>query len=159
MWLAQSLEFLYLHLSEMILFLPHGSREPNERNGRLNNTGAVYMYPVIRGNTHRPTNQRPRFIDATPSILLQGWARPCIEPFDQSVTILLGPLVDETIRVQPWCDDCECHDLLRCCPFDPLPVLIWERSETPLNFLPVENRHRKQAETTVGAALSTGEIA
>jgi hypothetical protein len=38
-------------------------------------------------------------------------------------------------------------------------VLIWERSETSLNFLPVENRHRKQAETTVGAALSTGEAA
>jgi hypothetical protein len=49
--------------------------------------------------------------------------------------------------------------LPRCGPFDPLPLLIWKRSKTSLNFLSVENRHGKQADTTVGAALGTGEIA
>jgi hypothetical protein len=49
--------------------------------------------------------------------------------------------------------------LLRCDPFDPLPLLIWKRSETSLKLLSVENRHGKQADTTVRAALGTGEIA
>jgi hypothetical protein len=111
------------------------------------------------GQTHGTTDERAIVIEATASILLQGWTGYCTELFDESITILLKPLVDETIRVQLWCGDCECRDLLRCSPFDPLPVLIWKRSETSLNFLPVENRHRKQAETTVGAALSTGEAA
>jgi hypothetical protein len=49
--------------------------------------------------------------------------------------------------------------LLRCGPFDPLPLLLWKRSETSLKLLSVENRHGKQADTTVAAALGTGESA
>jgi hypothetical protein len=74
-------------------------------------------------------------------------------------TLILRPLVDETIRVQWWRGGGKHCDLLRCGPFHPLPLLIWKRSETSLKLLSVENRHGKQADTTVGAALGTGEIA
>lgn len=60
---------------------------------------------------------------------------------------------------QVWHGLSERSNLLRSCPFDPLPLLIWKRAQTSLNFLSVENRHGKQADTTVAAALGTGEIA
>jgi hypothetical protein len=91
--------------------------------------------------------------------LLQGWTRPGIEPFDELFALLLRPLVDEAIRIQLWRGGGKHCDLPPCGSFDPPPLLIWKRSETSLKLLSVENRHGKQADTTVGAALGTGKIA
>jgi hypothetical protein len=74
-------------------------------------------------------------------------------------TLILRPLVDEAIRVQLWRGGGKHCDLLCCGPFYPLPLFVWKRSETSLKLLSVKNRHGKQADTTVGAALGTGEIA
>jgi len=49
--------------------------------------------------------------------------------------------------------------LFRCCPFDPLPLLIGKRSEAPLNVLPIQDGHGKQSNTAAGTTLGAGKIA
>jgi hypothetical protein len=156
---SHHLNFIRFHPSEMIFFFSNGFRESNQWNGRLNGTGTTDRDPVIRRHTHGTTGQRPKLIEATASILFQGRTRPGIEPFDELFALILRPLVNEAIRIQLWRGGGKHGDLPRCSPFDPLPLLIWKRSKTSLNFLSVENRHGKQADTTVGAALGTGESA
>jgi hypothetical protein len=74
---------------------------------------------------------------------------------DDPINILLRPLIDETIRVQFRRGDCQRGDLLCRCPFDPFSLLIRKPPQTTLNFLSVQNGHRKQPYTTAGTALGT----
>ena len=152
---TQYVKLFRFQCSKPILLLSHCERESNHGNCRLHGTGTVDTTPLFRRNAHRPTDQRPKRINLTPSILLERGTGPGSEPFDEPINLSLRPLVNELILVQSWCGGRERRDLFRSGLLDPLALLIRKRAETALNYLLVQDSDGKQADTTAGTTLGT----
>ena len=97
-------------------------------------------------------------IDATASICFQRWTGKMVKLCDQTVDVLIGPIVDQVGLGQLWESALHCGGLFNGTLLDTMAVIRWEAGESLLEGTDVEECDRKGADAAAGAAESAGNF-
>jgi len=109
-------------------------------------------------DAHRSADQRTVIVHATASVCFQRWTGMMVKFCDQSVDLLIGPIVEQISVDQLWEGGLHCSGLFDGTLFDTMAVIRRKAGESLLEGVDVEEGDRKGADATAGAAESAGNF-
>ena len=107
---------------------------------------------------HRSADKGTVMVDATVSVCFQRWTGKMVKLCDQSVDVLIGPIVEQVGLGQLWESGLHCGGLFNGTLFDAMTVIRREVGESLLEGADVEEGDGKGADATAGAAEPAGNF-